>query len=326
LRYTQSDDVEGWSPQLELSGYRAEAKPMAWYLGYEKLDWQRFDRPFDLDTLTAAFGVKPRHDLGVFVFADASRQDSQPFSDSGFTFDLDDRLDTRRLDIGASYRRAPDDQIWLKAGYFRSKERFSGELAASLVEARADIEVPEFAFRHVFDSPSGQQITWGLDAGRRMTEARLDDLLFLRNDYRLAESSLDLYFSDSLRVSPSLDLQADLFWQRQRRKAVDQPYLTLFEPPEPATPTLERRDAQQLNPRLGLVYRPNDASRVRLAYQDWLRPTTYSALQPVATAGIPLDDRLVMRGGEMQRLRLQGEWETTPQSFVMALCRLQARR
>jgi Flp pilus assembly protein TadD len=318
LRYTHSDDVEGWSPQVELSGYRAEAKPMAWYLGYEKLDWQRFDRPFDLDTLTAAFGIKPRHDLGVFVFADASRQDSQPFSTSGFTYDLDDRLDTRRLDLGASYKRAPDDQIWLKAGYFRSKERFAGELAASLVEAHTDIEVPEFALRHAFDSAAGHHLTWGLDAGRRMTEARLDDMLFLRNDYRLGETSLDLYVSDVFSLAPNLDLQGDLFWQRQRRKAVDQPYLTLFDPPEPASPTVERRDARQLNPRLGLVYRPDDTSRIRLAYQDWLRPTTYSALQPVATAGIPLDDRLVTRGGELRRLRLQGEWEATPRTFVMA--------
>jgi len=42
-----------------------------------------------------------------------------------------------------------------------------------------------------------------------------------------------------------------------------------------------------------------------------------STLGPVATAGIPLDDKLVMRGGELSRVRLQGEWEVTPRTFLM---------
>jgi hypothetical protein len=41
-----------------------------------------------------------------------------------------------------------------------------------------------------------------------------------------------------------------------------------------------------------------------------------SSLGPVATAGIPLDDRLVRRGGELDRVRLQGEWEATAGTFL----------
>jgi outer membrane receptor protein involved in Fe transport len=318
LRYTRSDDVDGWSPQAEFSGYRAEPKPMAWYLGYEKIDWDRFDRPYDLDTFTAAFGIKPRHDLGVFVFADASRQDSQPASDAGLGYYLDDRLDTRRLDIGASYKRQPDDQVWFKLGYFRSDEDFSGTLGFDTVIANTRIEVPEVALRHSFDTSGGHHVTWGVDAGRRMIDARLEDDFFVRRDYRVTESSLDLYIVDGLRLSDNLDLEGALFWQRQHRDAREQPYSTLFDPPEPGTPTTENRDATQLSPRLGLVWRPDPTRRLRIAYQDWLRPATYSALQPVATAGIPLDDRLVMRGGELERLRVQGEWEASPRTFLSA--------
>jgi tetratricopeptide (TPR) repeat protein len=318
MRYTRSDDVDGWSPQAELSGYRAEPKPMAWYLGYEKIDWDRFDRPFDLDTFTAAFGIKPSHDLGVFVFADASRQDSQPFSTSGFTYDLDDRLDTRRVDIGAAYKRRPDDQVWFKFGYFKSDEDFSGTQGSDSIVAGTRVEVPELALRRSFDTVGGHHVSFGLDAGRRMTDARIEDDFFLRRDYRVTESSLDLYLTDRLQLNDTLELDAGLFWQRQRRHASEQPYITLFDPPEPGTPTEERRDATQLNPRLGLVWRPDATRRLRLAYQDWLRPTTFSSLQPVATAGIPLDDRLVMRGGDLQRLRLQGEWEANASTFLSA--------
>lgn len=318
MRYTHSDDVEGWSPQVELSGYRAEPKPTAYYLGYEKLDWERFDRPYDLDTLTAAFGVKPSHDLGIFVFADASRQDSRPAGDfGGFVYDLADRLDTRRVDLGLNFKRQPDDQMWFKVGYFRSEESYEGAWGADLIAAESRIEVPELSFRHTFDTTSGHHVSWGLDGGRRMTEASLDDGWLLRHDYRLTESSLDLYFSDSLNLSPSLDLQGDLVWQRQRRRAEEQAYVTLFDPPEPGTPVHESQDTQRLGARLGLIYRPDESMRLRLAYQNWLRPTTFSALQPVATAGIPLDDRLVMRGGELERLRLQGEWEASPHTFLM---------
>lgn len=316
LRYTRSDDVEGWSPQAELSGYRAEPKPMAYYLGYEKIDWDRFERPFELDTLTAAFGIKPRHDIGVFVFADASRQDSQPFSDSGLVYDLEDSLDTRRVDIGFNLKRAPDDQIWLKAGYFRSDEDFAGTLGVDTVVADTRVEVPEFALRHTFDNKAGHQISWGVDTGRRMTDASIEDDFFLRRDYRVRESSLDLYVADRFSLNERLEIDAGLFWQRQRRHALEQPYLTLFDPPEPGTPDEESSNATQLNPRLGIIWRPDDTTRIRLAYQDWLRPSTFSALQPVATAGIPLDDRLVMRGGELQRLRAQGEWELSPRTFV----------
>jgi len=41
-----------------------------------------------------------------------------------------------------------------------------------------------------------------------------------------------------------------------------------------------------------------------------------SSLGPVATAGVPLDDKLVQRGGELNRVRLQGEWEATPRTFL----------
>ncbi len=319
LRYTDTKHIHGWSPQVEVSGYDVAPMPMAYFLNYEGVDWTRFDRPYDLDTLTAAFGMKPDHDLGVFFFADASKQDSRPAGSlNGDDYDLADTLHTRRLDLGVHYKLRPDNQIWLKAGYFDSSEKMAGTLGFDDILARTAIKVPEFGFRHSLDSRGGHQISWGIDGGRRNTDGNLNDQFFLGEKTTLKESSLDLFLSDTLALNSQLSLQADLVYQRQRRRAVEQPYL-VFAPPEdpPLTPEIEHQDRQQLNPRLGLVYRPDTHMRFRLAYQDWLRPMTFSALQPVATAGIALDDTLVQRGGELQRLRLQGEWEPRADTFLM---------
>jgi Flp pilus assembly protein TadD len=318
LRYTRSDSVDGFSPQVQLSGRGAEPRPTAWYLAYEKVDWDLLDRPYELDALTAAFGVKPRHDLGLFLFADAASQDSEPVGDvAGLAYDVRDELDSRRIDLGFHYELSPLSQVWLKAGHFDSDETVAGLLDFSDIRAATQVELPEFGLRHSFERAGGHQISWGVDLARRATDSRLDDDgFFLRHDYRITERSTDLYLSDVYRATASLTLQADLFWQDQRRHAVDLPSITLFDPPDPGTPTREERDDSRLSPRLGLAWQPDARTWLRLAWQNWLRPAGMSTLGPVATAGIPLDDRLVRRGGELDRVRLQGEWEATPTTFV----------
>ena len=329
LRYSRSDSLDGFSPQVQFSGYQAEAKPKAWYLAYEKVDWDLLDRPYDLDVLTAAFGIKPRHDVGVFVFADASKQDSRPVGTTagGDSYDVTDSLDTRRLDIGLNYKFSPVSQIWLKAGYFNSDEDTAGKFffftPDDLIAARTEVDLPEFGFRHSFDAAGGHQLSWGIDASRRKTDGHTDvdafglGFLFDQHAYRLSENSLGLYLSDTYRASDKLGLQGDLFFQSERRKAQDINY-SYFPPAPPSEVgrTEETQNHTQISPRLGLVYSPNEQTHVRLAWQNWLRPSGMSSLGPVATAGIPLDDRLVMRGGELDRVRLQAEWEAAPHTFL----------
>ncbi|NTV95961.1 MAG: tetratricopeptide repeat protein [Thiobacillus sp.] len=328
LRYTQSDSVDGFSPQVQFSGYRAEDMPKAWYLAYEKVDWDLLDRPYDLDTLTAAFGIKPRHDIGVFVFADASRQDSQPVGSTanGEDYDVRDRLDSRRLDVGFNYKLSPVSQVWLKASHFSSDEDTAGSfnyVADDQIAASTSVDMPELGFRHSFEAGNGHQVSWGLDASRRATDGRADldlfgaGVLFERHGYRIEENSTALYVSDIYRASAKLELQGDLAFQAERRKASD--HTVLDSPPDPVLDLGRVEDTQdhnQLSPRLGLVYSPDERTHVRLAWQNWLRPSGMSTLGPVATAGIPLDDRLVMRGGELNRIRLQGDWEATPTTFL----------
>jgi hypothetical protein len=69
-------------------------------------------------------------------------------------------------------------------------------------------------------------------------------------------------------------------------------------------------------PRLGLTYQPSVDEVWRLAYQDWLRPNAAKTLSPVATAGVTLDDQVVLPGGELERLRIQFEKEMSAATFV----------
>ncbi|MFA5082681.1 MAG: TonB-dependent receptor, partial [Hydrogenophilaceae bacterium] len=319
LRYTRSDNIDGFSPQVQFSGYRAEDTPKAWYLAYEKVDWDRFDRPYGRDTVTAAFGIKPRYDIGVFAFADATRQDSEPAD--GF-YDLTDQLDTRRLDIGANYKLNPASQVWLKAGLFTSDESASGLLFADDVSLGTEVRLPEFGFRHTFEHAEAHQISWGVDLARRAIDSRQDTVscflgtcLESLERFDLSERSLDLYVSDAYKVSPKLTVQGDLVFQDQRRRRDYRNYDGVS--PDPVYAFLdENYDHDQISPRLGAVWHPTDDAWIRLAWQRWLRPSGMSALGPVATAGIPLDDRLVMRGGELDRIRLQGEWQAAPSTFL----------
>jgi tetratricopeptide (TPR) repeat protein len=328
LRYSRSDSLDGFSPQLAYSGYRAAPKPMAWYLGYENVNWDLLDRPYDLNVFTAGLGIKPRFDQGLFVFADASRQDSQPVGSlPGFgDYDVDDRLDTRRLDIGFNHQFSPVSQLWLKAGYFDSDASTDGTLGSDPLTSKVEVDLPEFAWRHSFATLDGHQISWGGDFARRDTEGRLRTDLFAafglpdfwieHDDSDLRERSLDLYVSDVYQISPRMSVQADLAYQRHDRRADNVLTSYISDIPGTPDPSSEDKDIRQLSPRLGLVYSPEPQTRIRFAWQNWIRPSGMSSLGPVATAGIPLDDRLVSRGGELNRARLQGEREIAPSTFV----------
>lgn len=322
-RYSYTDTVHGTSPMAEASGYRAEPVPVAYYLGYEAFDLDFDSGPYQLGTLTAALGLRPRHDIGLFTFLDRSRLDNTLRGTSlGATHDLKDKLDTDRADVGFHYKLDPHSQLWLKLGKFGSTETIRGSLNEWPVFSRVTVDLPEYAFRHSFEAGERAQLAWGMDLGRRDTGSVFDreivsELLTDRIDAGYREHAFDTYFSGLLKPTDRLSLQLDLFYQQHRRRArFDYQSLITGLPPYSLFVEEERKDRTQWSPRLGLSYRLGENRTLRLAYQNWLRPAGFSTLGPVATAGIPLDDRLVQRGGELKRYRAQLDWEWTPRTFA----------
>jgi hypothetical protein len=130
------------------------------------------------------------------------------------------------------------------------------------------------------------------------------------------DRSRDLWLSDRFRVSERLNLQGDLAWQHYT-KTRD---IKLFGDYIPPTTQIfpENYERSIVAPRLGAAYAIGGGATLRAAYQKWLRPASYNSLLPVATAGIPLDDSLVLAGGTLSRTRGQLDWELSPAWFITA--------
>jgi outer membrane receptor protein involved in Fe transport len=178
------------------------------------------------------------------------------------------------------------------------------------------VDQPELSLRHTLQLFKNHEISWGIELADRKTDSFFFQELPLPNtftaDYEFSEESTDFYASDRFRVSDQLTLQADLYLSEHERSANYIDSITGL----PAVTTNETFTKDGVFPRLGLVYRFSPNQLVRLAYQEWIRPSGFSSLGQVATAGIPLDDRLVMRGGELNRLRGQIEWEWSAKTFT----------
>jgi len=346
LRGTHGSNLDGFSPMVELSGLSTSSRPLAYYLAYENHDLELADGPYDQESVTGALGYQASHALGMFLFADRTKTDSE-IRGSDPDRNLVDELITERVDLGVHYKFAPDSQLWLKGSRFDSEDQIGGELLGLPVTSEVDVEQREFALRHTFSVADTHEISWGVETGERETGSLFDEqnplivdsgqpypydqgFLDLATDYRYSEQYLDLYLSDRIRVNDSLLLQVDLVYQDQDRYA---DYITLLnqyvgnttagvDPLFLGSSVFDQRhqdlSRSQLNPRLGLVYKWAPERLLRLAYQDWLRPRGFSTLGSVATAGIPLDDRMVPAGGELERLRGQLEWGFDHATFATA--------
>lgn len=335
LRVTQSEDFSGTSPLIAVNGFNNDGIPFAYNLSYENFDLDFDGLPFETDRFTAAIGTSPNHATGLFVFADQtdlfseireSRSDATSVTD----FNLKDNRTTQRLDLGLHYKLSPQSQLWLKAGNFSSEDTIEGDIisrgssiSGGLARSDVSVDQPEFSLRHTFQLLGNHEISWGIELADRDTESFFFNEVTpgsgaFTSDFDFSEESSDFYVSDRFRVSDQLALQADLYLIEHEREANYIDSITLPPIPPFTQTTGQRFTKDGVFPRLGLVYRFAPNQLVRLAYQEWVRPSGFSSLGQVATAGIPLDDRLVIRGGELNRLRGQVEWEWSPTTFTQA--------
>ncbi len=324
LRGTSAaDTVHGTSPLVQVNGFANGTVPMAYFAEQERFKLRFPEGPSDITFSNLALGMSPRYDLGAFLFVNRNSDHATLQGDmSGAAVDLDDRLATTNLDLGFHFKRSPTSQIWFKAASFDSTDDIGGSLNAIPTTSGVTVRQPEFLLRHSFAAGDGHEITWGIEHATRGTSSQFYSEttpgFVVWQDYVYREETLDVYVADRWKVGPRLLVEAELAYQRQRRHAdyLTTPIQAGVPFPSLAISDSESLDAKKVTPRLGVAYRFRDDALVRVAYQRWLRPAQFASLGPVATAGIPLDDRMVQRGGEMTRLRGQLEWELSAKSFV----------
>lgn len=314
------DTAQGTGPNIQASGLTNGVVPFAYFVNHEGLNFNFKDGPRDQKINTLAFGVTPRHDIGVFFFADRDDLDARTTTQD---YSLKQNLRGDRVDMGLHYKFSPTSQLWAKAGRFDSNDRIAGDFFGTPIVSTVNVSQPEWGLRHTFDANVDHEVTWGVEQGNRRTASDFDDVsqamfgVVGNLNFLYKERSQDIFVSDRWRVSPKTLVQADLFYQDHSRTA-EYAYAMLQDGEPIFSPVVIPQEFTHsvVNARLGMVYRFDGGPQLRMAYQRWIRPSIFSSLGPVATAGIALDDRMVMRGGELNRVRAQLEWELSARTFA----------
>jgi len=291
-------------------------------------------------------GVRPTHELGIFGFANSTTYDGR-FSErtSGL---IDNPFDThyRRYDAGLNYKFNPTSHVWLKVGQGSEKTSISGalEIGSSLNQQfntaifqpggrlntfATDQSQRDVQGRHTFDATSRWQVSWGLEHAEEgkpfvlgyqipisafpspVTALRV----MLAQDNNIVGRSA--YVSNRVALSPAIDAQVDLFLQDIKTSFTSDQTTQFVGGGAPVRQIAsgEIRD-RELNPRMGIKWRPAEGHTLRLAAQVWRRPPGVNTLAPVDTVGIPIDDQIESAGGRLKRVRLQHEIQFDSATFA----------
>ncbi|MFA6313683.1 MAG: tetratricopeptide repeat protein [Sterolibacterium sp.] len=337
-------DMHDRGVTVSANGYSVAAIPFSYFasadVSRDRPDYK--DQRVDGDNYAVGLGLKPSHELGLFLFSNSFTADANFTAlDQGF-LDTTINLKNTRMDAGINYKFSPTSHLWLKLGAGKEEVRFGGNIYAPsvadqfnsifgidfisltgrIVRDTNKTDQKDLQFRHTFDATADWQASWGIEAGHQ--EKRHDDRLafspffanMLTDDDRKSD---EVYVSNRIKFTDTLVLQADLSRVRlTKRDRADQTMnLGDFEDPQQKPFRLrDDRDISEWNPRLGLAWNPAPNQTLRLAVQKWRRPASANTLAPVDTAGIAVDDRLVSVGGELRRLRLQYETEMGSSTFA----------
>lgn len=281
------------------------------------------DRRAELYAL--GLGLQPSENLGIFGFATRFR-DNVVLRDASGTFGT---FDKDRGDVGLRYRFSPTSMTWLKLGATKEERGydnytvFSPDFSSGFSSDASFTARPEdVQGRHSIDLTPRDHVSFGYEQARdkrtgyhTQVGVVLTDTGFLGYGLSLyQEARLDsrqAYVSYVRDIAPRLTAQADLFWQRSHQE-IDALRLQLFTSGDESQDFFEEfsgsATSTKWNPRIGLAWTPGPYG-VRAAWQRWLQPVSTSTLAPVATAGIPIDDRLVAAGGKAERTAVQGYYD-----------------
>lgn len=291
------------------------------------------DRRAELYAL--GLGTLVTDELGLFAYANKFR-DSVVWRDLNSTVG---GLNKERLDIGARYRFAPRSMTWLKFGRTNDERLFDRYV---IVNSDATFAVAGFAqfrsrpedleLRHTMDISSAARVSAGAESARDWPKdvAAFAGALKVSDEFltygqgigrRAALKSKQAYVSYERDFNPRFMFQTDVFWQELRQDIAQARVTQLMFAGQEISSTTERFDLSaresHVNPRVGFAY-ASQPFTLRAAWQRWMRPASSNTLSPVATAGIPIDDRLVAAGGSLTRYRVEGHADVRSDTHVSA--------
>lgn len=318
-------DLHSNLPSVIANGYLNESIPIAYFLEGIRTNLVSSGGATNVasvNNVTAALGSLPREDVGVFAFVNdfdatvSAKSTATPLNNTSGR--------ERTVTLGGNFKYSPTSQSWLKLGLNdESANVFS--IDNRNINSSFDFRPFEkdIQFRHstlVGDS----EWSVGVESGANSTNTLnvlwsgggIGKLVSSRIVKQVNEDdrSWSVYLADRHRLSESLMLDAGLFMDSYAKSSNS--LTTLYQGQFSIPNEMHVAFGQKaIHPRIGLVYRPRQGEVWRLVSQKWTRPVTANSLSSVATAGIPLDDQVVLPGGEFKRVRLQLEKEWSGRAF-----------
>jgi len=335
-------DVHDRGMTLSANGYSVTAMPFSYFVSADvaRIKPGLNDLGVDGDNYTVGLGLKPSHELGLFLFTNNSLIEGKTTAADKGLSDTTLDLDNRRADFGINYRFSPTSHLWMKFGAGTERSRFGGNFnSPGVADALNEIfgggfslkgridryltvaDQRDIQLRHTFDATTVWQVSWGLESAQqqKQIDARLEFApimpgLIGRDDRKSNEA----YVSNRFKPNDTLLLQADISRVQLSKRQSSEDTLRFGVANFNLGTQRDDRDISEWNPRLGAAWNPGQNQTLRLAAQKWRRPVSVNTLAAVDTAGIALEDRLVSLGGELKRMRAQYEWETGERTFVQA--------
>lgn len=328
LKARDTGDSRQWQAGAAFNGYRNASIPIAYFAEgtFDRVDPQDSNLKGHVRNATFGLGLKPNHETGVFVFGNVF----DPNFDDRTVLHEREKISgtTARLDAGFSYRFGPKSQLWVKAGISDDDidtdktTSVPGTLTAfddrTIERRNHDVQI-----RHTTALGSVSELTYGMEYAKE----NYDDTIRHRfaassktGADTITEKDRSQLIYGSLRhyLNPALMLQGDLAWMQYRKKISD-----MFSIEEGNSGVFQdgfryEQDKTSFLPRVGLAVDAGGGLIVRSAYQNWQRPISFNTLAPIATAGIALPTQYVLPGGEVERGRVQADWQLSPRTFVSA--------
>ena len=331
--YTRADDRLS-NPYLRLNGLADWPGRSAYFLDAERgtgtlvvqttapdatVTEVKGDRRAELFAL--GLGSELTEKIAVFGFGTRFRDNVglRDFNGTIGSFDKD------RIDAGVRYRHSPWAMTWVKFGrtnedtLFDNYTVFSADFSSAAASSAKFRNRPsDLEARHTLDLSPADRLSFGVESASDKRTSTLQQVgVFItpgssvgfgfQVDQESELKSRQAYLSYARQVAPDFTAQGDLFWQRFEQR-IDENRLTLLVIEDESFPVFEsfggRATKSEWNPRIGFAYTPGRLG-VRAAWQRWTQPLSTSTLAPVATAGVPVDDRLVAAGGKATRSALQ---------------------
>ncbi len=332
-RYNHSSETTLREPVATVNGTFGGSSPAAYFVEAIDTRVDPGDTAFDAHarTATVGFGIRPTHQLSLFVYANRLSVDA----DIGRQDETGDflRIDgtTNRVDAGLRYAFDADNSLWLKAATGREDSHVAQRTSVFLPSytlyrdsdfttkpERSDVQV-----RQTVAWRPGLELTWGA-VGARMKEPRflVQDSAFHFPATPGTPQSLDGRDEDSHeavhgRVRATVDAwryEASLGYSQYRK---DRDFL-VTPAGGAAFPIEETYRKRRPEGEIGVVGNLAPGSVARGACRQWVRGIAFDTLMPVAGSGVPLDDQLVLAGGRERQCRAQFEWTAADRAFASA--------